>query len=108
MKPDLSVSVNNQGHSFSDSGSVLDGVIGLRGVTPLSEQWFLTYYADVGTGDTDSTWQALGGLGYRFQSVDAVAGYRYLKWNFDSNNAGGKLFDDLDFSGPYAGVRFRF
>ena len=50
----------------------------------------------------------MGGVGYHFQSLDAIAGYRYLKWNFDSNDTGGKLFNDMDISGPYAGVRFRF
>ncbi len=109
MEPGLSLSINNQpSRSFSDSGDVLDGIVGIRGKTDLTDKWFLAYYLDVGTGDTDSTWQAQGGFGYHFSSLDAFAGYRYLKWNFDSNNTGGRLFDDLDMSGPYAGVRFRF
>jgi hypothetical protein len=108
LKPGLDLAVNNQSRSFSDSGDVLDGIVGIKGRTPLSEKWFLSYYLDVGTGDTDLTWQAAGGLGYHFQSLDAFAGYRYLEWNFDSNDTGGKLFNDLNFSGPYLGVRFRF
>ena len=73
LKPGLSLSINNQvSRTFSDSGDVLDGVIGLRGRTPLSEKWFLAYYLDVGTGDTDSTWQALGGVGYHFQSRGCI------------------------------------
>ena len=108
LEPGLDASANNVSRSFSDSGDVLDGIVGLRGRTPLSEKWYLSYYADIGTGDTDSTWQAVGGLNYSFQRVDAFAGYRYLKWNFDSNDTGGKLFNDLDLSGPLVGARIRF
>ena len=37
-------------------------------------------YLDVGTGDSDLTWQARGGLNYRFEKVDAVIGYAHLEW----------------------------
>ncbi len=50
------------------------------------------------------TWQALGGVGYRFSKADLVLGYRHMEWNFDGNS----VFDDLDISGPYAGVKFVF
>jgi hypothetical protein len=46
----------------------------------------------------------LAGLNYRFSKVDAAFGYRYLKWEFDDDDT----FDDLDISGPYAGIRFSF
>ena len=88
----------------SESGHVLDGIVGLRGRTSLSDKWYLTYHADIGAGDSDLTWQALVGLNYRFSKVDAAFGYRYLKWEFDDNDT----FDDLDLSGPYAGARFSF
>jgi hypothetical protein len=88
----------------SDSGSVWDGVVGIRGQTDLNEQWYLTYYADVGAGESDLTWQILAGVNYRFASVDAALGYRYLEWDFNDND----IFDDLNLSGPYLGVRFQF
>ena len=66
------------------------------------------HYLDVGTGDTDLTWQALASLGYQFEHLDLVFGYRYLDWDFDENDPGGKTFADLDFNGPYAGVKFTF
>ena len=61
-------------------------------------------HLDIGTGDTDLTWQALAGIGYRFDRFDMVAGYRYLKWEFDDNSA----LDNLDISGPMVGGKFRF
>lgn len=89
---------------ISDSDSVWDGVIGLRGKTDLDDRWYLTYYADIGTGNSDSTWQAVGAINYRCYRYDFVGGYRYLKWNFDRS----PYFDDLDLSGLFAGVKFLF
>lgn len=90
--------------TVSESGHVWDGFIGMRGTTDLSDRWYLTYYGDVGTGESDLTWQALAGVNYRFEKVDAVLGYRYLDWRFRDN----EVFDDLNISGPFAGVKFRF
>jgi hypothetical protein len=90
----------------SDSGSVIDGIIGFRGRTKIADRWHIIYYADVGTGESDLTWQALGSLNYRFMNVDLVLGYRYLDWNFDSDD--GDVLDDLNLHGPFAGVKFSF
>jgi hypothetical protein len=87
-----------------DSGYNWDGVIGVRGDVNLTEKWFLPYHLDVGTGDSQVTWQAFGGIGYRFEWFDAAAAYRYLRWDFDDN----KTFDDLYFHGPFVGIRFSF
>ncbi len=45
-----------------------------------------------------------GGVGYRFDRVDAVLGYRHLEWRFDDS----PVFDDQNRSGPFAGVIFLF
>lgn len=88
----------------SDTGRTWDAIVGLRGKTDLSDKWYLTYYADIGTGQSDLTWQALAAVNYRFRKVDAVLGYRYLKWDFDDKN----LLDNLHLTGPFAGVKFFF
>lgn len=87
-----------------DSGHVWDGIIGIRGKLNLSETWYLSGHLDIGTGDSDMTWQALAGIGYRFKRFDIVAGYRYLKWNFDNND----VFKDLILKGPMGGVKVIF
>jgi hypothetical protein len=87
-----------------DSGSNWDAVIGARGAVDLTEKWYLFGYLDIGTGDSDVTWQGLGGVGYRFKWFDLVAAYRYLRWNFSDN----KALDNLYLYGPAAGIRFRF
>lgn len=88
----------------SETGSTWDAIVGLRGKTDLSDKWYLTYYADIGTGESDLTWQALAAVNYRFGRADAVLGYRYLKWDFDDTN----VLDNLNLSGPFAGVKFLF
>ena len=88
----------------SDSGNNWDGILGVNGEITLTEQWYLPFYLDIGTGDSDFTWQAALSVGYRFSSFDVLAGYRYLSWDFDDNPA----LDDLKVNGPYAGFRFRF
>lgn len=86
------------------SNDVWDGIIGVRGKVNFLEQCYLQYHLDVGTGDSDFTWQGILGIGYQLSRVDVVAGYRYLQWDFGD----GKALDDLDFSGPYAGLKIRF
>ncbi len=90
--------------SISTSGGNWDGIIGVNGAIDLNEQWYLPFYLDVGTGDSNLTWQAALSVGYRFSSFDVLAGYRYLSWDFDDNPA----LDDLTVNGPYAGFRVLF
>ncbi len=93
------------GALYPAKGHVWDGVIGLRGRLNLTEKWFMPFYGDIGTGDSDLTWQAMAGIGYRFKRFDLIAAYRYLDWEFDDDS---KVLDDLDVSGPYAGIVIRF
>ena len=88
----------------SPSVSVLDAVIGVKGNVDLNKQWYVPYYLDVGTGQSDFTWQALAGLGYRFHWGDVSLSYRHIGWQFGSN----KRIDRLNLSGPLLAATFRF
>jgi len=88
----------------SKSGHVWDGIAGVKGQVNLTEKWYIPFYGDIGTGDSDLTWQALAGIAYKFKKVAVFLAYRYLYWDFDDND----VFDDLNLSGPYAGVKFVF
>lgn len=101
---DLVADVGANVINYSDSEDSLDAVIGGQVMVDLSEKWYLSFYADVGAGDSKFTWQAWPGVGYRFESVDAVVGYRHLEWETDN----GDTFDDLNFNGPMIGVKFSF
>ena len=51
-------------------GNVWDAVIGVKGDINLTDKWYAPYYLDVGTGDSDFTWQIVAGVGYRFDWGD--------------------------------------
>jgi len=88
----------------SDSDHVWDGIVGLKGKYNINKQWYLPYYADIGTGGSDLTWQALAGVGYNFKWGDVVLAYRYLDYNFKSDF----ILEDMNVSGPALGATFRF
>jgi hypothetical protein len=87
----------------SPSGNGWDGIVGARGKVAISDKWYMSYYGDVGTGDSDLTWQALLGLNYRFDAIDVGVGYRYLDFDI-----GGTAVDDMTIKGPYAGLKVLF
>jgi hypothetical protein len=83
----------------------LNAIVGIRGQATLgSGNWFIPYYFDIGTGDSDFTWQATTGLGYSFGSFELIGAYRHLEWDFGSDNA----IADVSFSGVEIGLRFRW
>jgi hypothetical protein len=90
--------------SLSGSKDFWDGIIGIRGSLMLNEKWYIPYYADIGTGDSEMTWQLYAGIGYMFSWGDIRLGYRYLEYDQDDD----KLVQDLKLYGPILGVGFRF
>ena len=84
------------------SGANWDAIIGARSIFHLNEKWYIPLYADIGTGTSDRTWQALAGIGYRFSKVDATLAYRYLDYKFDDH----QILADMTMKGPVAGFTF--
>jgi hypothetical protein len=82
----------------------LDGVVGVRGNADLGGNWDFRYYLDAGAGSSRFTWQALAGVGYRFNWGDTVLAYRHLAYDFDN----GRPISDIKFSGPQISVGFKF
>ncbi len=101
---DLDFDVGSLGGRVSLEDDVVDAVIGLRGKSSFGGKWYLTYYLDAGTGDSDLTWQASLGVNYKLAKVDLELGYRYLEWQFEDE----VVLDDLALTGPYVGVRIPF
>jgi opacity protein-like surface antigen len=88
-----------------ESSDFWDGVIGLKGDVVLAKHWFVPYYVDVGAGDSKLTWQAMAGIGYRFNETWALdLNYRYLSYEFDSGGA----VDNFNLHGPLLGVKISF
>jgi len=88
------------------SRSNWDGIIGVKGRVRFGNEnrWFVPYYLDVGTGESDLTWQAMAGLGYSWGWGDLVAAWRYLDYDMGE----GRPFEDISFNGPSISVVFRW
>ena len=83
-----------------------DAIIGATGRATFGAggNWYVPYYLDVGTGDSDLTWQGMVGLGYGFESIDVTGVWRYLDYDLGDDTA----MTSIDFNGPALGVTFRF
>jgi hypothetical protein len=83
-----------------------DAIVGGKGRVLFGDdhRWSMPYYFDMGTGDSDFTWQAEVGLAYSFGWGDLGAAWRYLDYDLDSNGP----IVDMNFSGPSVGATFRW
>lgn len=82
-----------------------DAIIGIRGQFDMtSEKLSVPYYIDVGSGQSDLTWQGMAGLAWAFGWGDLLVLYRHLEYDEGS----GKLLNNFSFSGPLVGARFSF
>jgi hypothetical protein len=94
-----------QSGRISQSAQPLDALIGARARFGLGDgKWFAPFHVDVGTGDSDLTWQLLAGVGYAFSWGDLLLVYRHLE--YDQKH--GDLLEGLSLSGPALGASFRF
>ena len=83
-----------------------DAIVGVKGRYTLgrNSSWFVPYYLDVGTGDSDLTTQAMIGVGRSFGWGDLVGSWRYLGYNMKS----GQGLKDLSFNGPMVSAVFHW
>ncbi len=83
-----------------------DAIVGVKGRVGLGQdgKWFVPYYLDIGTGESDFTWQAMGGVGYTFGWGDVVAAWRYTDYEMKS----GDPVEGLTFNGPAIAAVFRW
>lgn len=100
---DVSLFVNDKDVSVSPSAEYYDAIIGFRGAYNINKNWYMPYQFDIGGGDSDLTWQANTGLGYRFDWGDMLLTYRHIHYEKDNG-----LVKDFDLYGPKLGVIFHF
>ena len=83
-----------------------DAIVGVKGRVALGEarKWYVPYYADIGTGNSQFTWQAWAGIGYAFSWGEIVGAYRHLDYNMKS----GQAIHRLTFDGPAVAAVFHF
>lgn len=93
-----------EGASYNpqEKQTIWNGIVGARGRLSFGPQlkWFIPYYVDVGTGNSDVTWQIMSGVGYAFGWGDIGATYRYMDFKGKSDD----VVQDLSFKGPLLGV----
>jgi hypothetical protein len=101
-----SIPLPGRSGSAEIKGTNWDAIIGVKGRIALGGdgRWYAPYYADVGTGQSDLTWQLAGGVGYSYPWGSVVAVWRYIDWN----NKAGKPLQDLNVNGPMVAVTFRW
>ena len=64
----------------------------------------MPYYLDVGTGETQSTWQGMVGVGYEYSWGSVMAAWRYTGFQMKSGSA----IESMNFNGPLLGATFRW
>jgi hypothetical protein len=86
--------------------TVWDGIVGVKGAYAFGAErrWSVPFYFDIGTGQSDLTWQAAAGIAYSYHWGDLIAMWRYVDYNFKS----GKALQDMNFNGPMFGATFRW
>jgi hypothetical protein len=94
----------------------LDPLVGARAFFDLSEHWMLSLHGNVGGFGvgSDFTWEALGGIGYRFRffskenNARAVWGYRAVYQNYTDGSGNDKFEWDVTLHGPILGLVIEF
>lgn len=109
----LSAVINDpvSGNALATSGSISqkadlwDAIVGVRGKVKLGDgNWSMPYYADIGTGSSTLTWQAMVGVAYSWNWGDVGLVYRHLAYDMGDD----KLLQNVEFSGPALGAAFHF
>ncbi|HEY7640348.1 MAG TPA: hypothetical protein VH814_11530 [Steroidobacteraceae bacterium] len=95
-----------QSGSSEASDDKVDAIVGVKGRYQFGAdgRWFIPYYFDAGTGDSDLTWQAAVGIGYSMKHGDVFAAYRHLDYDLGDGGA----IANLDFDGPALGLAYRW
>ena len=112
MKPTLDYSITgplgpivipSRNGSKQVDESVWDGLVGVKGRYTFREdrRWHAPFYLDIGTGQSQLTWQIAGGIGYSYNSRSVFAMWRYLDYHFQS-----KGLDNINMNGPMVGIAF--
>ena len=90
--------------SLGSSETLTDATFDVRGRVGLGGRWYVPYYGDIGTGNSNTTWQYLVAVGYGGRTNDVIFGYRNLGYN--QNN--GQLLQNIRMGGPILGLRIHW
>lgn len=116
---DLLAGIRSNGYDFEVSsavtppatadGDLIDGFVGARMQTPISDSWAFNARLDVGAGDSDFVWNALIGASWAFNDSSSLRlAYRVLDYEYVNDNALINRDVDLRYEGPAIGISFSF
>jgi hypothetical protein len=88
------------------SEKLWDGIVGVKGRMALGSErgWSLPFYADIGAGNSQLTYQVAGGVSYGFKWGELTAMWRYLSYDLKS----GHVVQSVNFNGPMVGATWRW
>jgi hypothetical protein len=90
---------------ISGGKTLRDGIVGVcRELGMGRGKWSVPFYADYGSGDSATTWNAFLGLARQYGRGDVLLAYRPVEYDRDDE----KLLQDFSFGGPVIGARFGF
>ncbi|ULU23338.1 hypothetical protein [Dyella terrae] len=100
------LNISDSGH-LSNQTHVTDGIVGIRGRwSPFAgSNWFFPYYADIGTGGSDNTYQLMVGVAYGFHWGDIALNYRDVEYK---KNGGDEFLKSVELSGPALSLTWHF
>lgn len=108
LEVDIDVDTNiGPGRHFGIKEDWIDPIVGARVIHDFSDKCFVQVMGDIGGfgAESELTWQALVGLGYRFNpKLSTVLGYRALGVDYDKDNF---LLDTIS-HGPFVGLSYTF
>lgn len=103
----VNANLNRGGLEVGVTEDWFDPILGARAIVSVGGGWFVQAAGDIGGfgAESELTWQALGGVGYRFSPmVSMVAGYRAMGVDYEKD---GFLFDTVS-HGPVVGLSLTF
>ena len=87
--------------------SFTDFMVGGRYTHLFNDRWLFNVRADMGAGDTESSWNVLAGFGWKFGGdLDNAVLFGWRHMELEVEESGRET--DVTFDGPIAGVLFSF
>lgn len=91
---------------FDDDTSLTDVMLGARYTHRIGRNWDLNLRGDYGFGDSEGALNLLASAGFRFNDTFATQlGYRYMDLEYENSSS---ETVEIDLSGPFLGLVFRF
>ncbi len=94
---------------FVGDVDLTDVMLGARYLHRLNDRWELAVRGDYSFGDSEGTLNAIASSGFRFNQAFALQlGYRYVDLEYEDSTSGTTETTDIDLSGAFLGLVFRF